>query len=159
MKRYAGAPQAIHTSTWFTKLPPGYSRVGISLYTPRGFKGERWDIKQLAPGRWYNTVPPQQYLELYNAILQNLDPQTIVDALYACGPNPVMVCYESPASIAAGTKFCHRHLAAKWLTDTLGLPVREIEHPDLYPFKVFDRLSIPVPKYQRPEPVNILAGG
>lgn len=159
LPKHNGERVAIHTSTWFAKLPKGYSRVGISLYPPRGFKGSHYKIQQLAPGRWYNSVPPAHYLELYNAILRALDPQKIVDALFACGPNPVMCCFESPVDIAAGTKFCHRHLAAKWLTDVTGLPVKEIDHPDLYPFKVFDRLTIPIPTYVNPAPVNMLAGG
>lgn len=157
MKRYPGLPQAIHTASWFTTLPRAYSRVDICYSTPRGFKREFWSVKELAPGRWHNTVPPDVYLKLYNQILEKLDPRAIAEALFATGPNPVMVCYESPVDIAAGTKFCHRHLAAKWLTDKMGMIIQEIDHPELKPFKVFDRLNIPVPSYG--SPLNILAGG
>lgn len=156
MKTVKGERQAIHTSTWFTPLPKGYQRVGISLYKPRGFKGEHWEVKQLAPGRWYGTVPPKQYLELYNPILAALEPQTIVNALYHIGPNPVLCCFESVESIASGLKFCHRHLVAKWLKDTLDLTVQEFGAPDLAPFKAFERIHVKVPDYR---PVNILAGG
>ena len=44
----------------------------------------------------------------------------------------VLMCYESPS------KFCHRHLVAKWLSDMLGLKVDEIDsgmlkkEPDLF---------------------------
>lgn len=157
MKRIPGDPQAIHTASWFTSLPRGFSRVGISRSTPRGYKKEHWIVNQLAPGPWFKTVPPETYLKLYNNILAKLNPQHIADALFASGPNPVMVCYESAIDINAGTKFCHRHLAAKWLSDLLGIQVQEIQAPaDFRQFKAFERLGIEVPRY---EPGNILAGG
>lgn len=160
IKQVRGERGAIWTSTWFQKLPPKFQRIGISRYKPRGFKREHWNIKALAPGRWYNTVPPKQYLELYGAILDQLNPQDVVDTLFAIGPNPVMVCYESPVDIHAGTKFCHRHMVAKWLHDTLGVVVRELNAPDPFnPWRAFERLDIPVPIYPRKQPVNLLAGG
>lgn len=158
MKKYPGTPQAIHTATWFTPLPKGFSRINICYSTPRGFKGEYWTIKELAPGAWHNAVPPETYLRIYSNTLRNLDPQAIVDALFATGPNPVMVCYEKPVDIAAGTKFCHRHLAAKWLSDTLGLAVNELDYPWFNAFKAFDRLGIKIPTFTK-EQSNILAGG
>lgn len=157
IKRHLGEPQAIHTATWFTPLPTGFQRVGISRGLPKGFKGEHWRVLQLAPGPWYKTVHPGDYMRRFCDLLNELAPDDITEALFHCGPNPVMVCFESVQSIAAGTKFCHRHIVAKWLSETLDIPVKEIGHPDLYPFKAFDRLGVQVPTWK--EPINILQGG
>jgi hypothetical protein len=65
IRRIKGERGAIWTSTWFATLPKGFQRVGISLYPPKAVKGEHWKVQALAPGRWYNTVPPDMYLKLY----------------------------------------------------------------------------------------------
>src|SRR5712691_7444977 len=39
--------------------------------------------------------------------------------------------FESPLDIQAGRKWCHRHLAAKWLDDQPSIEVEEIGHPEL----------------------------
>lgn len=40
-----------------------------------------------------------------------------------CRKDIVLLCYEKPG------RFCHRHILAAWLTDTLGLEVSEYNDP------------------------------
>jgi hypothetical protein len=65
--------------------------------------------------------------------LAPLEPQQVVaDIMELPGDRiPVLVCYESPKDIQAGKKWCHRHIAAVRLEDTLGIEVPELGHRDL----------------------------
>jgi hypothetical protein len=151
----------IYTASWFTRFPPGFTRVGISRGVPRKTTKGYYRIRVLEPGPWFKSVTPEKYLELYGQILSKLDPQEVADALFHCGENPVMLCYESPADVRAGTKWCHRHLAAKWLEDTLGIKVEEVGHPDLDRFAFLRKLGIDEPKYERKpkiQPDLLMAG-
>ena len=139
----------IYTSSWFRPLPPGFVRVGISRGVPRGTKKGYFRIRALEPGSWFKSVTPQKYLDLYGEILAKLDPDDVVKALLHCGQNPVMVCYESPADVNAGAKWCHRHLAAKWLEDTTGIKVEEVDFPTLKRFGFLHTHGIADPAYQR----------
>jgi Phage integrase family len=38
--------------------------------------------------------------------------------------------FESAKGIEAGICYCHRHLAAQWLEDSLGIKVEEVGHPE-----------------------------
>jgi hypothetical protein len=139
----------IYTASWFTRLPPGFVRVGISRSVPRGQKKGYYRIRALEPGSWFKSVTPEKYLGLYAEILGKLDPNDAVEALYHCGENPVMLCYESPSDIQAGVKWCHRHLAAQWLEDCLGIKVEEVGHPALDRFAFLRGRGIADPYYQR----------
>jgi hypothetical protein len=96
-----------------------------------------------------------EYLDLYNAILAKLDPRRVVDELEAFGPTPTMLCFESAKGIEAGICYCHRHLAAQWLEDSLGIKVEEVGHPDLPRFRYLRGKHF-VPSYVRREPVEQL---
>jgi hypothetical protein len=109
----------IWTSSWSTKLPAGHTRVRISRGGPRWLPaGSYKSYSALFPGKWFKTASPQEYLDLYNAILAKLDPLLVVEELEALGPNPTILCWEKVKDIEAGTHYCHRHLVAKWLEDT-----------------------------------------
>lgn len=70
--------------------------------------------KPLAPD-WKSIVGPykdgliteNEYVRRYHLQLDKLDPKKVVEEL---GENAILLCYETP------NLFCHRHIAARWLT-------------------------------------------
>ena len=58
------------------------------------------------------------YIENYNKeVLSVLDPKQVYEEL---GEDAIIICYEAPED------FCHRHLVAKWLEESLGIKIEEI---------------------------------
>lgn len=117
----------IKTGSWFVKIPDDHIKIGVSRYAPRGMARGYKLYRGLAPGAWFNAVSPQEYLIRYNQILAGLDPAKVVDEIeeIAEGKVAVLCCYESVQKISAGETWCHRHIIANWLADTLGLVVEE----------------------------------
>lgn len=68
---------------------------------------------------------PDEYTPKYcHEILGHLKPTEVFHYLWMIAHQEdtdkiILLCYESPE------KFCHRHLVAKWLTDSLGQKVEE----------------------------------
>jgi hypothetical protein len=93
--------------------------VCISRYAPRSCTYLQYPA--LAPGKWFRSAEVPQYIPLYMEILNQLDPHQVWIDLYELtdGVEPILLCYESPS------KFCHRFLAADWLTEATGIPVEE----------------------------------
>ena len=120
----------IKTGCWFDKLPDQYLRVGISRGIPRRTPAGYRMFRKLAPGPWFNRVGVNEYRRLYKAeILSQLDPLAIAAELVALDPDrtPVLLCYE----FGGHGEFCHRALAAEWLSVALGQPVPEFGHEHL----------------------------
>jgi hypothetical protein len=138
------------TSCWFSQLPDGYCRIGISRGVPRCRKGYR-RYNKLCPGPWFRSVDADTYKRLYSAeVLDILDPQKVVDELVAIsdGDVPVLLCFETTELPI--TQGCHRALVSAWLHEKLGLEVYEYgleshgfawEHPMLHPSFRSDRRS------------------
>jgi hypothetical protein len=141
----------ILTASWFAKLPTNSVAVGISRGVPRGRSGY-YRLRALEPGPWFRSVPPAEYLKRYRDILDRLDPAEIRDRLLAFGGAPVMLCYESAADCQSGHKWCHRHLAAQWLEDRLGITVEEAGHPKLDRFAHLRALGIAAPTFKTATP-------
>jgi hypothetical protein len=137
----------ILTASWFAKLPGDAVAVGISRGVPRGRSGYH-RLRTLEPGAWFRSVSPAEYLKRYCDILDNLDPAEIRDRLLAFGETPVMLCYESAADCDTGHKWCHRHLAAQWLEDRLGIIVEEVGHPKLDRFAHLRALGVATPTFK-----------
>ena len=125
------------TASWFTTLPAGHMRIGISRGTPRRQPAGYRIYRALAPGPWFNSVSIEEYYHLYRTeILGPLDPRKVREDLetLAAGQVPVMLCYERPMVIG---DWCHRAMAAEWLAENLGVTVPEVgfenrrqhEHP------------------------------
>ena len=94
-------------------------RVASRLF-PAGFRMYR----KLQPGPWFNSVSTLEYDRLYKAeVLALLDPAKVIADLEAIarGKIPVLCCYER----AGSGLWCHRALAAQWLSDALGIKVPE----------------------------------
>jgi hypothetical protein len=120
----------IQTASWFTKSPDTHFRIGISRGMPRGQPAGFRMYRKLAPGPWYSSAEPDEYVRRYHAeILAPLDPEVVAAELteMAAGKVPVMLCFEQ----ANGRDWCHRSLAAEWLADALDEPVSEFGHEHL----------------------------
>jgi hypothetical protein len=131
---------AIYTGCWFSKLPPDYIKVGVSLGVPKKMeKGYRL-YKKLAPGPWFNSVSPAVYRQRYFDELSLLDPEQVVNEIEGLADDriPVLVCWERPTQ----PEWCHRAFISAWLADKLNLVVPECgleekghgwQHPKLPP--------------------------
>jgi hypothetical protein len=115
--------------------------VGISRGLPRGRSGFR-RLRELQPGPWFKSASPQEFVRRYDEILNALDPVEIWDRIFASGPAPVLLCHERARDIEAGRSFCHRHLAAEWLENRLGIRVQELGYPLLDRFARFRALGM-----------------
>jgi hypothetical protein len=116
----------IRTSSWFVPLPEGHARIGISRGVPRRIGSGYRVYRRLQPGPWFNIgLPPAEWVARYHAeVLSKLDPRRVVAELLrlANGGIPVLVCWEPPS----GKAWCHRSLAAAWLSRSLGMTVPEV---------------------------------
>lgn len=111
----------ILTSSWFTPLPPSYLRIGVSRSVPRGYPPGYRRLRDLEPGPWFNSVPPDEFHRRYMAQLDRLDAQAIVDQIaeMAAGYEAAaLCCYEVRG-------WCHRALISQWLQQQIGLDVPE----------------------------------
>jgi len=119
----------VRTSSFFDFVGPG--RISIARYPPRrtppGFRVYR----ALAPGPWFNSVTRPEYERMYADQLRVLDPAQVWTDLHelAREHEPVLLCWERPLDLIAGTTFCHRRLVAEYFRRTLGHVVPEHEHP------------------------------
>ena len=114
-------------ASFFAYTGPG--RVCIARWAPRNTPAGFRIYKPLAPRRDMLKMTLEQYRRIYvGEILAALDPQTVVDDIHGLAGDcePVMLCWEQTADIASGKTFCHRHMVAEWLAETLGLDVPEI---------------------------------
>jgi hypothetical protein len=118
----------MHTS-YFSKHGKHPNAVSIALWPPKWLP-EIKRCDELAPSRrilkrWNDTLDNKdnytaaEYERDYRAdVLANLDAKTIYEKL---GPDAIMLCFEN------NEKFCHRHIAAAWLQEQLGITVTELE--------------------------------
>lgn len=123
----------IKTSSWFTRLPPGHVRIGISRGIPQHVPSSTYRVyNPLAPGSWYKTATTPEYKVRYGSQLDALsaervmrDLQNLADSIEP-GAIPVICCYEK----AGGPNYCHRAMAAHWLEAQLGIHVPELSWED-----------------------------
>ena len=107
----------------------GYVLVSIAKkkpwFLPDGL--ELHEEKRLAPTDEILSLKdnPVEYEKKYrNEVLRFWNPHEIYCSLYGWmvahnAKKVVLLCYETPE------KFCHRHIVAKWLSDGIGLEVKE----------------------------------
>lgn len=108
-----------------SKLPDYVVPIAICGGIPDFWKGRPW-VRKLAPKKWFfdewkRTHDNAFYIENFNKeVLSTLNPTEVLDELYRIaninggGKVPCIVCYEKSGD------FCHRHLVAKWLNDSIG---------------------------------------
>ena len=114
----------IVTASWFTPLPEGHRRIGISRGTPRGVPAGYRMYRKLAPGPWFRSVSEAEFERRYfDEVLGRLDPAAVVNELdsMAEGAPAALCCFER----ALDVHFCHRAYVSAWLHDSLGLAVPE----------------------------------
>ena len=100
--------------------------VSISGKAPEWYTGRQY--KKLAPtfkifSKYKSSnqtlEDEQEYTkEFTEQILNKLDPKVVFEEL---GKDAVILCYETPE------KFCHRHIVAKWLSENLGIEIKELK--------------------------------
>lgn len=115
----------VKTASFFSYAGPG--RVSIARYVPRGLAPGYRIYRALAPGPWFNSVPYERYLELYNTQLAALEPKQVWNDLQSLvAPHePVLLCWERPP--LSVTHWCHRTMVAQWFALQLGHTVSELE--------------------------------
>lgn len=114
------------TASFFTYQGPG--RISIARSAPRRTPSGFRVFRDLAPGKWFNSVDRAEYRELYlREILGRLDPrQTHERLIELAGPaEPVLLCWEKPPFDSKN--WCHRRMVAEWFGETLGIEVPELE--------------------------------
>jgi len=88
------------------------------------------DLQEARPRILVNSVGPDEYSRLYRAeILDPLDPRAVASELLnlAGGKIPALLCYERPGT----GQWCHRAMAAEWLSEALGEAVPEFGFKDI----------------------------
>jgi hypothetical protein len=140
----------IKTACWFVTIPSDHIKIGISRGNPRGMPAGYKLYKSLAPGPWFRSVEPAAFLKLYGDILEKLDPKKIVEDILtlANGRKPILCCFEGAPKIQTGEQWCHRHLVAQWLEQSLKIDVQELDHPELDRFAKLRSLGIGLPNYK-----------
>ena len=121
-------PKVPVTSSWSTRLPKTFARIGISRGPPRGQRGYRM-YRPLMPGPWFKSVTATEFHRHYMAQLAALDPHQVLRdlAVIADGRVPALLCFEPPPPNGA---WCRRSLVSAWLADTLALHVVEYGHDE-----------------------------
>ena len=141
----------LKTSSWFAVLPARHVRVGISRGVPRGGSAgsgyKRYSA--LNPGPWFNSVSVPEYLTRYRDILDKLEPKKVLDDLKAIAGSgtPVIACFEAAEKIETGEVWCHRHLVAQWLEDSLGIEIEELNYPKLDRWAKLRQDGVPPPRW------------
>ena len=138
----------ILTASWSVRLPLESTAIGISRGTPRRRKGFR-RMRELEPGAWFNSVSPQEYLARYSKIFAQLDRAEVYERFLEHGEMPILLCWESEADCHQGKAWCHRHLAAQWLEDRLGVEVQELNRPCLDRFAFLRGAGISAPRFEQ----------
>ena len=99
---------------------PWFLPDGLVLHEPYYKLAPTEDILKLKDS-------PKEYTERYRIeILRFLSPWDVGIDFFRIGRKEntdkvVMLCYESPE------KFCHRHVIAEWMHETMNIEVKEIE--------------------------------
>jgi Active DUF488-N3 subclade len=113
------------TASFFEYAGPG--RISIARFPPRRTPAGFRVYRALAPGPWFKSVDKPEYRRRYASQLSALDPHTVWRDLHALAGDhePVLLCWEHKADLAAGRTFCHRRIVADWLAQAIGESVDE----------------------------------
>lgn len=113
--------------------------VNIALWPPKWYKGLSY--KALAPLYFMmrGNLTREQYIENYNqCVLSKLNPNQVAERLRQLTNDKdcALMCFEKPGD------FCHRHLAAEWLSKNTTFCVVEYTAPAM-------------PETSKPEPQQL----
>jgi hypothetical protein len=108
-------------TSYYAKSAKNPNAVSIAGRAPEWFTGREY--KKLAPKVWffkkYKEDGDEEFYKIHykKEVLDVLDPKVVYEEL---GENAILLCWE------ASGKFCHRHLASKWLADKLNICIQEL---------------------------------
>lgn len=102
-------------TSYFAKSGKLANAVSIALRTPWWVKPIE-EYPQLAPPMELLHEAPYFYERYYDVVLKHLDPQRVADDLRG----KVLCCWEKSPT------HCHRRMVARWLKETLGIEVPEV---------------------------------
>lgn len=120
----------ICTTSWYTRLPTDFVRVGISRGVPRRHPASYRRYRPLYPGPWLD-APTDKFIRLYETeVLGVLDADCVLQDLVRIGNGaPVaLLCFER-----CGTSdgWCHRALVSRWFEREVGLSIFEYGFEEL----------------------------
>lgn len=100
------------------KMPESIVPVSITVFPPKGYTGLQY--KDLAPTpdllrRWKLEQDEEYYEKTFSEkVLNHCEAKKVFSDLQSLsgGKDVALVCYEKPSD------FCHRHLVARWLTES-----------------------------------------
>jgi hypothetical protein len=112
------------TASFFCYDGPG--RISIARLTPRAAQPGYRVYRRLAPGPWFNSVPYDEYVVLYEEQLSTLDARRVWDELHSLvAPHePILLCWERPPLTTK--TWCHRTMVANWIGRVLEEQVTEL---------------------------------
>jgi hypothetical protein len=112
------------TASFFSYI--GQGRISIARFAPRNAQPGYRVYRRLAPGPWFNSVPYEQYVELYEEQLARLDARRVWEELHAIvyPHEPILLCWERPPLTTKN--WCHRTTVASWMSRSLGEQVAEL---------------------------------
>lgn len=90
-----------------------YLELAPKLDFFRIWKSQREELSFLDNTKYYIN-------EYYNKVLKELNPNQVYDLL----DGAILLCYEE------SEEFCHRHIVASWLKETINKEVKEIQLKD-----------------------------
>ena len=100
--------------------------IGVCCYPPKWFKGP--NLASIGPTPDILEKCKSNHLEYVKRYKNEIlsiqgNPQDFIDRVkfISDGKDVALCCFETP------DQFCHRHLIAEWLNETLNLDVKEFE--------------------------------
>lgn len=99
--------------------------VSISLTSPSWIRVNElpelmpsWNLLKMFQAERINE---EDYIRIYASHLEKLNPENVKEQLYRMtkGEEPILMCW------CGQNDFCHRHLAADWIEEKLGIEVKE----------------------------------
>lgn len=132
----------LKTACWLTPIPAAHMRINIARGSiPVKIDPRAFTYVALMPMETPENATPAEVQRRYLNQLANLDPEFVFHHLrQLAGDNrtPVLVSWEKPKDIAAGSCGSHRHLIAQWLEVALDIRCEEIGYPRLDRFKFWN---------------------
>ena len=113
-------------TSYYSKNANNLNAVSVAAKCPAFYKGREY--KKLAPKYWFfkkykEDGDEESYTKsYYKEVLNKLNPREVYEEL---GEDAVILCWEAP------DKFCHRHIVAEWLSDNLGIEIKEHDSTDI----------------------------
>ena len=101
------------------KIPDGFNGIKYQKIAPKYIWWQKWHDEKMSD-EWYID-------KYYETVLNQLNPNEVLNDLQKMGENIVLLCYETPE------KFCHRQLVADWLNKNTNANIIEYEFTEKQP--------------------------